>query len=237
MTAIFPAAAVLGGLLGALGTRTNNVRAPDERILWVAAGLVGGPLALAEWAWLAELANLILPGLDLPTVAVALAVTSTTGLAGAATTPALDHSDRPARWLASIVIKGLRSPIATSAGLLVAAAVKLSGRPVDFRRGMLFIDVGPGGSALALGAVAWCQARCFGSERCTTDALARHEALHSRTVAAVGELGFYLTYLTAGVIWARMQGGPWNGLTRQGRGQPFEKTAHTFTRNQQMPHR
>lgn len=233
---MFLGSAALGGLLGALGARTNRVRTSDERTLWVVAGLAGGPLAVAEWAALIRLKNLI-PALDLPVLPMAFSVVAVTGLLGAAITPSLDHSEKASHWLASLVIKWLRSPIATTAGLLVAGAVKLARRPVDFRRGMLFIDVGPGGSALALGAVAWCQARCFGNQRCTTDALARHEAVHSRTVAAVGELGFYLTYLTAGVVWALLQGGPWNGLTPQGRGQPFEKTAHTFTGDPVRPHR
>lgn len=58
---------------------------------------------------------------------------------------------------------------------------------------------------------------------------ARHEATHSRTVAAIGELGFYLTYVTIGAIWGAAQGGSWNDLNATGAGNPFEKTAHTFT--------
>ncbi len=222
--------AALGGVLGAIGARCNRVRTLDERVLWVVAGLIGGPLALAEWAGIVWLKNLV-PGLDLPVVQTAAVVVGVTGALGALLTPSLDDSDSPGRWTASFVLKWLRSPIATTAGLLAAATVRMRHRPLDYRRGMLFIDVGPGGSALALGAVAWCQNRCFGSDRCTRDALARHEAVHSRTVAAVGELGFYLTYLTAGTLWGLRQGGKWNDLTREGCGQPFEKTAHTFTRD------
>jgi hypothetical protein len=222
--------AALGAVLGAAGARRNRVQTSDERILWVVAGLIGGPLALAENAGIIWLKNLI-PGLNLPVAPTAAVAVGVTGALGALLTPALDDSDSPARWTASLVIKWFRSPIATTAGLLAALAVKLRHRTLDYRRGMLFIDVGPGGSALALGAVAWCQNRCFGSDRCTTDALARHEAVHSRTVAAVGELGFYLTYLTAGTLWGLRQGGKWNDLTRDGCGQPFEKTAHTFTRD------
>lgn len=236
MTPLVLGAAALGGVLGAFGARTNQVRTSDERILWIGAGLVGGPLALAEWAGIFWLKNLI-PALNLPVLPAAAGVVALTGALGAALTPSLDDSEQRSRWLASFVIKWTRSPIATSAGLLATAAVRAAGRPVDFRRGMLFIDVGPGRSALALGAVAWCQARCFGEERCTTDALARHEAVHSRTVAAAGELGFYLTYLTAGVIWGLRQGGRWNDLTEHGCGQPFEKTAHTFTGDPAVPNR
>jgi hypothetical protein len=228
VTPLIVGMAALGGILGAIGARQNRVRTSDERVLWIAAGLIGGPLALAEWSGILWLKNLV-PGLNLPVVPTAAAVVGVTGVLGALLTPALDDSGSPARWTASFVLKWLRSPIATTAGLLAAGVVKARRRPLDYRRGMLFIDVGPGGSALALGAVAWCQNRCFGSDRCTTDALARHEAVHSRTVAAVGELGFYLTYLTAGTIWGRRQGGKWNDLTREGCGQPFEKTAHTFT--------
>lgn len=228
MTLLLIGMAAIGALHGALGARRNRVRTPDERILWVVAGLIGAPLALAEFAGIVWLKNLI-PGPDLPVVPTAAVAVGVTGTLGALLTPALDDSDSPARWTASFVLKGLRSPIATTAGLVAAAAVKVRHRTLDFRRGMIFIDVGPGGSALALGAVAWCQNRCFGSDRCMTDALARHEAVHSRTVAAAGELGFYLTYLTAGTVWGMRQGGRWNDLTPQGCGQPFEKTAHTFT--------
>ncbi|MEX0789354.1 MAG: hypothetical protein WD178_01110 [Actinomycetota bacterium] len=220
--------AVLGAGYGGVGARLNRVTTGDERALWVGAGLIGGPLALLEYCGVIWLKNLV-PGIALPVVPSALALVTVSGALGAALTPAFDESDSPVRWAASIGLKLVRSPIATTAGLLAAVATGLRGRAVDFRRGMLFIDVGPGGGALALGAVAWCQNRCFGTQRCTTDALARHEAVHSRTVAAVGELGFYLTYLTAGVLWARVQGGPWNSLTPQGCGQPFEKTAHTYT--------
>lgn len=228
MTPLIVGMAALGGVLGGLGARRNRVCTSDERTLWVLAGLIGGPLALAEWAGIVWLKNLV-PGLDLPVVPTAAGVVGVTGTLGALLTPALDDSDSTARWTASFVLKWLRSPIATTAGLLAAGAVKMRHKSLDYRRGMLFIEVGPGGSALALGAVAWCQNRCFGSDQCMTDALARHEAVHSRTVAAVGELGFYLTYLTAGTVWGLRQGGMWNDLTHDGCGQPFEKTAHTFT--------
>ena len=32
---------------------------------------------------------------------------------------------------------------------------------------------------------------------------------HSRTVAAIGELGFYFTYVTVGALWADARGRPW----------------------------
>lgn len=220
----------VGALLGAIGARTNRVRTGDEVTLWMAAGAVGAPLAVAEWALILWGVN-GLTGAETPLVPAAVSILVGGGLLGAAVTPALDNSDTRALWIVSLAVKWLRSPLATTAGLLAALVVRVRGRLVDFQRGMLFIQVGPGGSALALGGVGWCQERCFRRDRCLSDGLARHEAVHSRTVAAVGEFGFYLTYLTAGALWARHQGGPWNSLTTEGCGQPFEKTAHTFTKD------
>ncbi|HEX2052904.1 MAG TPA: hypothetical protein VHJ78_04135 [Actinomycetota bacterium] len=233
MTAAILLAAVTGGVLGILGARSNRVVTSDEFQLWVLAGVVGGPLAFVEWAALLDVAGVA----EARQPAWATGVSLASGLLGAVATPPLDDADRRGAWAASLLVKWLRSPIATTAGVLAVMATLLRGRPVDFRRGMLFVDVAPGGSALALGAVGWCHARCFGEGRCLSDALARHEAVHSRTVAAVGELGFYLTYLTAGVAWARIQGGPWNSLTSRGCGQPFEKTAHTYTGDPTRPQR
>lgn len=236
MAPLLAGIASVGGLLGFLGAERNRVLTSDEWILWVAAGMVGGPLAFAQWLGIVWFKNLI-PGLNLPEIPTAAGVVVVAGLLGAFLTPALDDTDSQARWTASFVIKWVRSPITTTAGLLAAAVVKMRKKTVDFRHGMLFIDVAPGGSALTLGAVGWCQNRCFDTERCMTDALARHEAVHSRTVAAVGEFGFYLTYLTAGTVWGRRQGGKWNDLTSEGCGQPFEKTAHTFTKDPAEPYR
>jgi hypothetical protein len=67
------------------------------------------------------------------------------------------------------------------------------------------------------------------------DNLARHESMHSRTVADIGELGFYLTYVTLGAIWGTVQGGSWNDLNAAVCGNPFEKTAHTFTGDPATP--
>ncbi|HYN99375.1 MAG TPA: hypothetical protein VEU28_06840 [Actinomycetota bacterium] len=229
------AAAFAGALLGGIGARTNRVRTRDEFALWIAAGAVGGPLALAEWWAILSMAEGI-AGKSFPMSTAATWVVFVPALLGSTVTQALDDSDSRSQWLASCAIKWFRSPIASTAGLITASVMKMLGKPVDFRRGMLFLHAGRGASALALGGLAWCQDRCF-SERCVSDALARHEAVHSRTVAAVGELGFYLTYLTAGIVWARMQGGPWNSLTPEGCGQPFEKTAHTYTQDPASPNR
>jgi hypothetical protein len=132
-------------------------------------------------------------------------------------------------WFFSFLIKWVQSPVTTTVGLVAALVVAIDRGNVDFRRGMLFIEVGAGGSALTLGAVAWAQTGCFNPDGTVPDNVARHEATHSRTVASIGELGFYFTYLTVGAIWGSAQGGPWNNLTTAGCGNPFEKHAHTFT--------
>ena len=231
MTVLLLTLSVGGALLGALGARLNRVATADEIALWVGAGAVGGPLAV--WEWWAILGFVNPPFSVLP---AAIGLVSLSGILGAAATPSLDHSHRRLAWAASCLLKSLRSPVASTAGFIVAVMARLLGKPVDLRRGMLFLRVGPGGGALALGALAWCQSRCF-QGRWIPDPLACHEAVHSRTVAAVGELGFYLTYVTAGVLWARIQGGPWNSLTPQGCGQPFEKTAHTYTADPPVAYR
>lgn len=229
------AAAFAGALLGGVGARTNRVHTRDEFALWVGAGAIGGPLALAEWWAIFSMAEGA-TGLSIPVDAATVWVVLVPAVIGSTITPAMDESDSRSRWMASCGIKWFRSPIASTAGLLTASAMTILGKPVDLRRGMLFLHAGRGAGALALGGLAWCQDGCF-SQRCIPDALARHEAVHSRTVAAVGELGFYLTYVTAGVLWARIQGGPWNSLTPQGCGQPFEKTAHAYTGDPARPNR
>jgi hypothetical protein len=108
-------------------------------------------------------------------------------------------------------------------GLIAAIVVAAAGGNVDFRRGMLFIEVGAGGGALTLGAVAWTQSGRFKSDGTVPDELARHESYHSRTVAALGELGFYFTYVTVGAIWGAAQGGSWNDLNTMGCGNPFRE--------------
>jgi hypothetical protein len=91
---------------------------------------------------------------------------------------------------------------------------------------MLFIEVGPGGSVLTLGAVGCTQSDRFEADGRVADWLARHEAAHSRQVVAMGELGFYFTYLTIAAIWGAAEGGCWNDINAAGEGSPFEKRAH-----------
>lgn len=218
-------ASCVGAILGAAGAAANRVKAWDEFLLWVIGGAIGGVLAVVAWTG-AVLGVSALAGLTVGIVTattIGLIIFATAGLFGAVVSPLLDNFDGPAAWLFSFVIKWVQSPLLTTVGLIAATG---SGK-VDFRRGMLFIGVGPGGGALALGAVAWTQSDRFTPDATVSDSLARHESTHSRTVAAVGELGFYLTYVTIGVIWGLAQGGSWNGLNTAGRGNPFEKTAHT----------
>jgi hypothetical protein len=143
--------------------------------------------------------------------------------------PLLDNTDSPVAWLFSFLIKGVQSPLLSTVGLVATLIVAIRRGTVDFRRGMLFIAVGSGSGALTLGAVAWTQSGRFTPDGTVPDGLARHESTHSRTVAAIGELGFYVTYVTIGGIWGSAQGGSWNGLNAAGCGNPLEKTAHTFT--------
>jgi hypothetical protein len=91
----------------------------------------------------------------------------------------------------SFLIKWIQSPITTTVGLVAALVVAIAGGRVSAQRGMLFIEVGPGGGALTLGGVAWTQSgRFIPGMNAVPDALAQHESYHSRTVVALGELGF-----------------------------------------------
>ena len=214
----------VGAILGVLGAAANKVKTWDEFLLWVIGGAIGGVLAVLAWTgiiWaLFEVES---------SVAISLILFGTAGLLGAVLAPLLDNTDSPVAWLFSFLVKWVQSPLLTTVGLTATLIVAVGGGKVDFRRGMLFIAVGPGGGALTLGAVAWTQSGGFNPDGTVPDNLARHESTHSRTVAAIGELGFYLSYVTIGALWGSAQGGSWNDLNAAGCGNPFEKTAHTFT--------
>lgn len=225
-------AAIAGVGIGATAAAVNDVRTWDEFLLWVIGGVLGGMLAVLAWTGgLLGVAAIVGRSVSGPAAATTgLVIFTVAGLLGAILTPALDSSGSPVGWLFSFLITWIQSPLTTTVGLLAALGLAVSGGPVDFRRGMLFIAAGPGRRALTLGAVAWTQRGCFAPDGTVPDNLARHEAQHSRTVAATGELGFYLTYCTIGAIWGVAEGGSWNDLNPStGRGNPFEKTAHTFT--------
>ena len=224
-------AAVVDAVLGAIGAATNRVRASDEFLLWVIGGAIGGVLAVLGWVGVI-VGVCVLSGqsLSVDTAAIiGLTFVGIAGLLGAAISPLLDDTDSAVAWLSSFLIKWVQSPLLTTVGLVATLIVAIRRGAVDFRRGMLFIKIGPGDGALTLGAVAWTQSGRFNVDSTVPDSLARHEATHSRTVAAIGELGFYLTYVAIGAIWGCAQGGSWNDLNATGHGNPFEKTAHTFT--------
>lgn len=224
-------AAVVDAALGAIGAAANRVRASDEFLLWVIGGAIGGVLAVFGWIGIiVGVCVLFGQRVSVATAAtIGLILVGIAGMLGAAISPLLDDTDSVVAWLFSFLIKWVQSPLLTTVGLVAALIVVIRLGTVDFRRGMLFIKIGPGDGALTLGAVAWTQSGRFDLDNTVPDRLARHEATHSRTVAAIGELGFYLTYVTIGAIWGAAQGGLWNDLNATGHGNPFEKTAHTFT--------
>ncbi len=218
-------AVVVGAALGAIGAWANGAQTWDEWLLWIVGGAIGAALAVLTGGALA----LAFGGSAAVGGIVALIIWGSASLLGSIFTPILDNTNSPVAWFFSFLLKWIQSPITTTIGLIAALVVAIAGGRVDFRRGMLFIEVGPGGGALTLGAVAWTQSGRFDASGQVPDNLARHESFHSRTVAAIGELGFYFTYVTVGAIWGAAQGGPWNDLNGAGCGNPFEKTAHTFT--------
>ena len=214
----------VGATLGALGAVANRVKTWDECGLWVIGGAIGGVLAVLGWT------EIIWALFERDaSVATGLILFGTGAMLGAVVSPLLDNTDSRVAWLSSFLIKWMQSPLLTTVGLAATLIVAVRTGELDFRRGMLFIAVGPGGGALTLGAVAWTQSGCFNPDGTVPDNLARHESMHSRTVAAIGELGFYVSYVTIGAIWGSAQGGSWNDLNATGCGNPFEKTAHTFT--------
>ena len=160
---------------------------------------------------------------------IATVIWGTVSLLGSILTPILDESNSEAAWVFSFILKALNSPITSIVGLVAWAIVAAAGGDWDFRRGALFIDIGgTGGGAMTLGPVVWTRGGEFDAAGNIPDDLARHEAYHTRTVVALGELGFYFTYVTVAAIWGAAEGGDWNDLNGMGCGNPFEKTAHTF---------
>jgi RHS repeat-associated protein len=222
-------AVIVGAALGAIGAALNGAQTWDEWLLWIVGGAIGGALValggygIAIWIFGASAA------VAATAAAWVVGIWAVVSLLGSVLTPILDDTNSEVAWFFSFLLKWFNSPITTTIGLIAALIVAIAGGNVDFRRGMLFIEIGPGGGALTLGAVAWTQSGRFDASGNVPDALARHEAHHSRTVVALGELGFYVTYVTFGAIWGAAEGGSWNDLNGIGCGNPFEKTAHTFT--------
>jgi RHS repeat-associated protein len=215
-------AAVIGAVLGTIGAAVNGAKTWDEWVVWIVGGAVGGVLAVLTGAGLA----VWLVGCSAATsgAIVALVIWGAASLLGTLLTPVLDKSDSPVAWFFSFLIKWIQSPVTTTIGLIAALIVWIAGGNVDLRRGMLFIEVGSGYGALTLGGVAWTLSDGFNSDGSVKDDLAKHESYHSRQVVALGELGFYVTYLTVGGFLGVIQGGTWIALDSQGCGNPFEKT-------------
>ena len=216
-------ACALGALLGLFGAWRNRVRFGDEVLAWAAGGALGAAVALAAGAALAPRMG----AAPAAGSALALAAWAAGSLAGSLFTPALDRAGRIAPSLASFALKWLQSPFFTSTGLLAALLLSTWGRHVRLARGTLFIEVGRGGAALTLGAVIWTRGGLFDDRGRVPDLWVRHEAFHARTVAALGEWGFYPAYVLAGALVALSRRGPWNAVTTAGRGNPFEKTAYS----------
>jgi RHS repeat-associated protein len=224
-------AIIVGAILGAVGAAVTGVKTWDEFLLWIVGGAIGGALAIFGWtAIILGVSAIFGLGVSAATAAtIGLYIFGIAGLLGSIGTPLLDKTDSKVAWFFSFLVKWVQSPLLTTVGLIATLIVALSGNHVDFSHGMLFIEVGPGYSALTLGAVAWAQTGCFNPDGSIQDAVARHESTHSHTIASIGELGFYFTYLTIGALWGVAEGGSWNDLNTAGCGNPFEKTAHTFT--------
>jgi hypothetical protein len=230
-------ASIVGAILGTVGAATNRVKTSDEFLLWVIGGAIGGVLAVLVWTGIVPGVYALFgrDGSVIATATIGLIISATAALFGGVVDPLLDNTDSLPAWFVSFLIKWVQSPLLTTVGLFATLIVAIRRGKVDFRRGMLFIAVGRGGGALTLGAVAWTQSGRFNQDGTVPDNLARHESTHSRTVATIGELGFYLTYITVGAIWGWVQGGSWNNLNTAGCGNPFEKTAHTFTGDPATP--
>ncbi|HEY7663922.1 MAG TPA: toxin TcdB middle/N-terminal domain-containing protein [Xanthobacteraceae bacterium] len=228
-------AVIIGAALGAVGAAMNGVKTWDEFLLWIVAGAIGGALTACGFYGI----GLLLVGagvLGTMTAAgfalTAIIVWGALGLVGALSTKALDDSDSSAAWGLSFALKLFHSPILTIIGLVVVLFMWMAGQKVDFRRGMLFVETGSGSDAVTLGAIAYTQSGWFNADGSVSDELAKHESVHSRTEAAVGELGFYVTYMLIGGIWGSIQAGSagigWFGLDARGCGNPLEKLAHTY---------
>lgn len=211
--------ALLGGWVGGQGAHHNGVTFTDERWLWCLGGALGG--VMAGLLGVASYRAGVTVGAAWPAVWLGSALLTGRYAAN------WDLGGRRARL--SFALKCWLAPLTSGLGLIAALLWRLTGRRLRFRYGSLFVEAGRGPCALTLGAVVWAQTGCFAGEE-VAEKLARHEALHTRQAATLGEVGFYLSYVTIGALWGVLQGGYWNGLNRAGRGNPFEKTAYTHTR-------
>ena len=216
-------AAIVGAIIGVAAAAANGAQTWEEWFLYIIGGAIGGILTVLFWYGI-----LVLLGVGALAAASAALVITVVASFASLFTPLLDDSDSEAAWAFSFIIKLVKSPVLTILGLFVVAGFAIAGNRVDFRRGALFVEVGGGMSGLTLGAIVYTQSGFFQADGTVRDDYARHEAYHTRQAAALGELGFYLTYVTLGSIFAGASGGPWNGLDASGCGNPFESHAYTF---------
>jgi len=221
-----------GAVAGAWGARRNGVRFRDERALWIAGAALGATIAALAGEGLARRFGAA-AGIG---AVVGSALWLAGSLLGAWWTPALDAHDRPLSSAASVALKTLQSPLLSVAGLLLAALFAIVGRRVTLQHGTVFVSAGRGGAAVTLGAVVWAQDGLRDARGRVSDTWARHEALHARAVASLGEAGFYLAYVFLAAPWALLRHAPWNALASDGRGNPFERTAYALHTDPPAPH-
>lgn len=222
LVVILPAV-LLGVALGALGARRNGVRYRDERVLWMVGAASSALNVTALGAWGAHWAGFG----GRAGAGAAVALWALGSLACAALTPRLDARESRGGWVLSALLKTLQCPLSTLAGLLVAL---LRGATPRIQTGAWLSTVGEGRWAVALGAFVLAQRGVLDPDGRLPAHLARHESYHTRNAACLGESGFYLVYLTLGAGRAALCHAPWNGLARDGRGNPFERTAYAIER-------
>lgn len=210
-------ALAIGAFSGLRGALRNRVGFADERLLWALGGALGALAATRLGLWLLPTAGPFAGTL----VWLALSLVATSA------TPAFDAGTR-GRAIASLVLKILASPVSSALSLVGLLAARARGARVDLAHGALFVSAGRGGAAVVIGAVVWAQDALWEGDR-IAEPWALHEAHHTRTIASLGEIGFYAAYLLVGAPWSLLRGAPWNALDARGRGHPFERTAYRLS--------
>jgi hypothetical protein len=222
---------VVGMVIGPIGAAMNGVKTWDEFLLMVVAGGAGG--ALAPYGFYLFGIGVGVAGAAARTNFAfwATLVWSGLGLIGALLTPSLDeHENWFTNWL-SFLLKWAHSPILTTVGILVVIVAAIVGSKVGVRKGMIFVEAGQGTDGITIGAIGYAQSDGGNwNGKKPSDLLAQHESVHGRACSAVGELGFYVTYLAIGLPWGLIQGGRDGafGLNNQGCGNPLEKLASEY---------
>ena len=225
-------AAVIGAAAGAIGAAINGVTAWDEFLLWVIGGAIGAVLCVLSFYGAALIFGASAAG-ALAAAKVGLVIWGAASLLQGFFGRALDESDSGVAWFFSWLIKFVQSPIVSVLTYIVGGiyALAVGGGRLDFRRGALFIEGGPGTGAITLGSVVIANQGYWDSMGRVNDSLARHEAFHTRQVAIMGAAGFYITYLIGGIWGAAQASAGSNGffaVDSRGCGNPFEKTAHSL---------